>query len=213
MSIDLWLYDIATPHPDFSDSTTMMKMRDFSPLMLRKILAGMLKKERSELVFSQGTGGKPSLKNNNEINFNVSHTGTLWGMAVTRSKQQIGLDIETNRDRQNMQKMMQTYFHAQEFTHYKNLPDKQARIDYFYTLWTQKEAYAKYLGQGLKYNFAADIFLKETIEKLNIISGQVLSTQTTKGSKIYLSIASGSKISPRKITVLGDKSLNVQIMD
>ena len=213
MSIDLWLYDIATPHPDFSDNTTMMTMRDFSPLMLRKILAGMLKKERSELVFSQGTGGKPSLKNNNEINFNVSHTGTLWGMAVTRSKQQIGLDIETNRDRQNMQKMMQTYFHAQEFTHYKNLPDKQARIDYFYTLWTQKEAYAKYLGQGLKYNFAADIFLKETIEKLNIISGQVLSTQTTKGSKIYLSIASGSKISPRKITVLGDKSLNVQIMD
>ena len=213
MSIDLWLYDIATPHPDFSDNTTMMTMRDFSPLMLRKILADMLKKERSELVFSQGTGGKPSLKNNNEINFNVSHTGTLWGMAVTRSKQQIGLDIETNRDRPNMQKMMQTYFHTQEFTHYKNLPDKQARIDYFYTLWTQKEAYAKYLGQGLKYNFAADIFLKETIEKLNIISGQVLSTQTTKGSKVYLSIASGSKISPRKITVLGDKSLNVQIMD
>jgi len=212
MSIDLWLYDTSKPHSDFPDNVATMKMRELSLFMRTKILASLLGKKADKLVFSTSADGKPHLENNEGLRFNVSHSGTLWGMAVSYDATEIGFDIENERPRKYMSKMMETYFHHKEFLKYKSLPEQLERTAYFYTLWTQKEAYAKYLGLGLKYKFSADAFPAEIPDELNILSGVVL-TALPQGSTSYLSLACSALMSPKNLIFLGDTSLNVRITD
>ena len=211
MSIDLWLYDISNPHSEFSNNALPMKMRDFSLAMRLKILADILNVDADELVFAKSANGKPYLESDDSLSFNVSHTGTLWGMAVSLDGAGVGLDIETRRERKYMNKMIEEYFHPKEFDHYSSLPDKQSRTDCFCKLWTQKEAYAKYLGQGLRYDFSSDAFLVEALKEVNIISG-CISSLKSKNHKVYLSLAYPTQTPPQKLTFFGDTSLNIQMM-
>lgn len=212
MSIDLWLYDISTSHSDFPDNLSTLKMRDFSIAMRTKILATLLNKNINDITFSKTNSGKPYVKNNGGLRFNVSHTGTLWGMAVSYNDTEVGLDIEKARERKYMKEMMEEYFHPSEVSYYKRLQTKPTQTELFYKLWTQKEAYAKYLGQGLGYSFSDNSFLNGFPENENIISGLLLPRKPEKHN-IHLSLVSSSLVLSEDLVLFGDKSLKVRITD
>lgn len=79
------------------------------------------------------------------VAFSVSHTGRIFACAVNDPDSgEIGLDIQTADRGRRTQRIAERYF----------TPEEQAMIkaggnDMFFRIWTRKEAYAKYTGEGL----------------------------------------------------------------
>ncbi len=209
MTVNIWLYDTSEPHPDFPAKSETLKMNEFSLLMRSKILSVILRTNADKLLFSNSVDGKPFLSDFDDIHFNVSHSSSLWGMAVTYNNCEIGFDIENERERKFMDKIIETHFHPKEFTDYINISCEEKRMSYFYHLWTQKESYAKYLGRGLKYDFSRDCFIDKFPDDANIFSGCIFSNQKSS-SKTYFSIACPCISSSQNIKFIGYQSLIIQ---
>lgn len=105
------------------------------------------------LIFKKNTGnnvkiyknkfGKPFLKNNPEIFFNISYSKNIIIIAI--SNVNIGIDIEI---KQNLSKDFQKNFHYYEQEVISTSSDIFIPLKY----WTLKESYLKYLGVGLSKN-------------------------------------------------------------
>ena len=91
--------------------------------------------------------GKP----NSDINVSVSHSG-LTGIVTLARNADIGCDIEQIRQRRFLA-IAQAYFHSNEVD---LLNDSCNRAQDFYRLWTLKEAYGKWQGDGLKAGLPVD---------------------------------------------------------
>lgn len=87
--------------------------------------------------------GKPHFPDRPDLHFSVSHTGDLVLCAVSACP--VGTDIETIRPRRDS--LPRYALTEEEQRGWQALGrDWQA----FYTLWTRKEAWCKYTGQGLR---------------------------------------------------------------
>lgn len=96
--------------------------------------------EKSTLILSKGPHGKPFFKNLPNFHFNISHSGELKVIAVSDSN--IGIDIEKLRT-PNLS--VTRRFCEDEYTYVTQNASPTA----FFEVWTKKEAYLKYLGEGL----------------------------------------------------------------
>ena len=86
-------------------------------------------------------GGKPVLSVGG-IHFSVSHSGHIFACAV--AEENLGLDIQVS-DSKDRTRLAQRYFTEEE---YQYVSDNGPAS--FYRIWTRKEAYAKYTGEGLE---------------------------------------------------------------
>lgn len=86
--------------------------------------------------------GKPYMENG--IFFNLSHSGKYALLAV--SDAEIGCDIEKCREKDFM-KLSKFVFHQNEIEAIKNSDDAE---NYFFSLWTKKEAFLKATGEGFR---------------------------------------------------------------
>jgi 4'-phosphopantetheinyl transferase len=102
----------------------------------------------ASLTFSTSAHGKPALDGPANINFNLSHTKGLVALAVT-STGDIGVDVEAVTRRVALLQLAARYFSATENEELLALPADQQR-EYFFRLWTLKEAYVKAKGLGLR---------------------------------------------------------------
>ena len=84
---------------------------------------------------------------NCSLQFNVSHSGCLWVVALS-DEDAIGVDVEQMRPLQCPHRLIRRYGSPGEQTHWQTLTP-QARERYFWELWVAKEAYSKALGTGL----------------------------------------------------------------
>jgi len=86
--------------------------------------------------------GKPFFPEHPEIQFSLSHSGSLLLCAVDSSP--VGVDIEIIRPRRE-----QLLRYALTHEEYDELQTLGGDWGAFYRLWTRKEAWAKYLGDGI----------------------------------------------------------------
>lgn len=116
--------------------------------LLRSTLARYLNLAPAAIEFSLTDKGKPYLAQN-EVYFSLSHSGNWTILAVGRS-QFVGVDIEvvTVTSRQDLITIAKNYYHPQEFAHLQTLAGI-AQNDFFYRLWTLKEAFFKAIGTGI----------------------------------------------------------------
>lgn len=115
---------------------------------LRLILGSYVEAPAQELRFVCSEHGKPSLTDApGNLRFNVSHSGDMAMIAVTRS-QEVGVDIEAMRKDVETDKLAERFFSARERAAIRTLPAEQ-RIAAFYRCWTCKEAFLKGQGVGL----------------------------------------------------------------
>ena len=101
--------------------------------------------------FSQGrllyaAGGKPYLEGR-AVEISISHSGELWGCAL--SKEPVGLDIQLIRER-GIRSVAKRFFHPEEYRYLQ----KNGFSDFF-SLWTAKESYVKFTGEGITDDFSA----------------------------------------------------------
>lgn len=86
--------------------------------------------------------GKPYFKEL-PLAFSVSHTDDLWVCLVSDREKSVGVDIQQMR-KARFQRIAGIYFTEDEM----ELMDKDEEKNFF-AIWTRKEAYAKYTGEGL----------------------------------------------------------------
>lgn len=115
----------------------------YGELMVRHFLCQQLAFKNEAINLLKSAEGKPYIKGF-PIHFNISHAGDFVVCAF--SDQEVGIDIEQIKavDLQ----IAKRFFCRRE---YEDLLAQKItdQLHYFYSLWTLKESYIKYLGAGL----------------------------------------------------------------
>jgi 4'-phosphopantetheinyl transferase len=121
-----------------------------SHVALRLILAGYVSADPASLAIVAHHDGRPILRApSGRVHFNLSHSGDVALMAVSRSAQ-VGVDIEVLREIPDFLAIARNHFANTEVEHLLRLPP-ELRLAGFYVTWTRKEAFVKALGLGLSY--------------------------------------------------------------
>lgn len=115
---------------------------------LRSILARYTGIPPGELAFRYGPHGKPALREGSEsVAFNLSHSGNLALVAVTRCGP-LGVDVEGIRSSPDLSRLARRVLSPAEQERLGDLPEAQ-RPHGFFLAWTRKEALVKMLGEGV----------------------------------------------------------------
>jgi len=95
--------------------------------------------------------GKPHIKGLPNFYFNTSYSSDK--MCIGISSQPIGIDLEKIVPASEDQMVSQNLFHPMERA-YLNGVIAQDRLNAFFAIWTQKEAFAKGIGRGFGMEFS-----------------------------------------------------------
>lgn len=118
--------------------------------VLRAILSRYVDIEPGRLRFVYGPHGKPGLApdcGGDEISFNLSHSGGIVLVAVTRGAR-VGVDVEQIRDDRIHMTIAERFFSPYELATLRALHEG-VQAQAFFDGWTRKEAYLKARGDGL----------------------------------------------------------------
>ncbi len=103
-------------------------------------------------------GGKPFLTaegENKEYSFvSVTHTKNVFIAAAASCP--IGIDAEFPPSLKRAERIAERYFSPAEKEKLKKAADEEAFTKLFARIWTKKEAYSKFTGEGLSAALAAD---------------------------------------------------------
>ncbi|WP_339271864.1 4'-phosphopantetheinyl transferase superfamily protein [Paenibacillus sp. FSL K6-1330] len=125
--------------------------------MVHRILRDKLGLDPMHIEIIRNAYGKPSLKNHDNLHFNVSHSGHWIVCAV--SHEPVGIDVE-KMEAIDMD-IAKRFFHKTEFNALLHC-DPSVRLSRFFDLWTLKESYIKAVGKGL--HLPLDSFALELLE-------------------------------------------------
>lgn len=116
---------------------------------LRLLLGDILNLPANSLRFEYDEFGKPRLTPAQEqrLRFNVSHSGDLLLIAMTRGRA-TGVDVEEIRSDFDLEGVAARFFSTNEHKTLTLLAGP-GRYQAFFTCWTRKEAYLKARGDGL----------------------------------------------------------------
>lgn len=102
------------------------------------------------LEIEQSKDGKPFLKDYPMLHYSISHSGDYVGCAFHDLP--IGFDLQQKREC-SFERLIYK-FHPKEIMQWNCMPPSE-REDYFWRLWTTKEAYGKCTGKGLAEGFSS----------------------------------------------------------
>ena len=152
-------------------------------LLIRSIITRELHISNQDIQFKYNKYGKPYIDDKYGFFFNISHANK-WVVCATDCDH-IGIDIEHIKDID--MNLARRFFSKEEYQDLSNY-DTPSSLDYFYDLWTIKEAYIKQKGKGL--SIPLDSFtVKKTGAGFHVIGS---------GEKVYCkqySIDKGYKLS------------------
>jgi phosphopantetheine--protein transferase-like protein len=111
----------------------------------------------ARLDVEYGESGKPRFvdKHLADVHFSVSHSGGFLALAFSDSK--VGIDIEDlsrrHNDAERYRKLARRFFTVNEANYVSNGLSGDDVKRRFFLVWTAKEAYVKYTGEGIAENF------------------------------------------------------------
>jgi 4'-phosphopantetheinyl transferase len=122
---------------------------------LRAVLGRYLGRPPRDVRFLEGPHGKPALADSDAaLRFNVTHSGAIAMLAITRGRR-VGIDVEEIRPDFPYLEVAERVFTPGERAALRALPADR-RAEAFFRTWTCKEAYVKGRGTGL--SLAPDAF-------------------------------------------------------
>ncbi len=113
---------------------------------LRQVLGRQLGLDPAGLVFEAGARGKPEVAGR-PLRFSLAHTGGLALIAVT-ARADVGADLERLDAALARPPSAERFFSDAERERLAVLSGRR-RLELFYALWTEKEAYRKATGEGI----------------------------------------------------------------
>ena len=136
-----------------------------------------------DISFEQNKYRKPDIlikQNTHKIYFNMSNSQNFVCIGFIKNEQ-IGVDIEVIKPIKDYLDVANNFFSEVEKTQLKTYSEDKA-MEAFYTCWTGKEAFIKYLGEGLSHP------LKEfdvEIRDLNVDETYKYNIQTKSRNEIF----------------------------
>lgn len=124
----------------------------FAHGVLRSILGAYVGRAPCQLVIEAEHYYKPCLlspSGDNDIQFNLSHSGDMSLIAVTRGTV-VGIDVEHIREVPDALQIVNSVFSVDERRFFNSLPPADFE-EAFFACWTSKEAFLKGIGKGLSY--------------------------------------------------------------
>ena len=118
-------------------------------LLYLKLVERKLNVSDLKVVFNEN--GKPLIEG---INFNISHSHNLVAVAI--SSHEVGIDLELVEEKDN-EKIAKKIMNEEEYQKY--LKNKE----YFYKVWTKKEAYLKRKGLALDFALNKDQKIEDVV--------------------------------------------------
>ena len=101
------------------------------------------------LDFAYGAQGKPRLRIESALRFNLAHAEELILYAMSWQRE-VGIDVEYIRAETSYETIAEQFFAPAEIAALRKLPiDQQPQA--FFNCWTRKEAYLKASGEGLSF--------------------------------------------------------------
>lgn len=145
---DFYYENISEARKKKVDSLKQRKDKNLCVGASSLIDAGLKKYNLCEKEITYGTyeNQKPFIKNAPQIHFNISHSGTM--AAVVFSDGEIGIDIEKIKDFRL--ETAKRFFDKKEYEYLLKFNDSDEQKKEFFRLWTLKESYMKFTGQGMK---------------------------------------------------------------
>ncbi len=116
---------------------------------LRLLLSKYLKIHPKNIIFNYCAFGKPKIKYDCTMKFNVSHSGEMIVIAFCNDYD-IGIDVEYIKKDFNVLEIVNNYFSKQEISALHKIPKNQ-QTEAFFRGWTRKEAFIKAKSQGLSF--------------------------------------------------------------
>lgn len=114
--------------------------------VVRDVLGGYLSLPAAGVRLQYSPTGKPSLVEQDELHFNVSHSGSLALLAV--SGYPVGIDVELVQPGFDFTDISSRFFSPEEIAEL-NRTEAGSRVERFFSLWTRKEAVLKATGTGV----------------------------------------------------------------
>lgn len=96
-------------------------------------------------------GGRPTIDG---VAFSLSHSAERAAVAIARSAEHLGVDLEWVRPRPHLDRLAQRVFDPDEYETWRALPQRE-RPRSFAARWTQVEAVLKARGTGIAGGFAS----------------------------------------------------------
>jgi len=116
---------------------------------LRSLLGSYLGISPHEIAFQYSEYDKPRLKGDQNLDFNLSHTEGMAIFGFTRGHR-IGVDIERLRSDFRADEIAERFFSPSERVALREVSEERRR-EFFFRIWTRKEAFIKALGEGLSH--------------------------------------------------------------
>ena len=102
-------------------------------------------KARHDYTYERGQNGKPWLREYPDFQFNLSHSGSLAVCAA--AKKPVGVDVQKIGEMK--ERIAARFYTKQENELLNHCTSKDEQRMIFYRLWSAKEAYVKWNGNGL----------------------------------------------------------------
>lgn len=115
--------------------------------IFRILLSQYLKCKPKDIEIVYGLWGKPALLEENQLRFNISHSGEYALYALTRHYE-IGIDLEYINEDLELESMALSLFSSQKATYWDTLSSEE-KVKFFFKYWVCKEASLKASGKGL----------------------------------------------------------------
>jgi 4'-phosphopantetheinyl transferase len=115
--------------------------------VLRKLLSNYLGVSPESVRIGRKSKGKPFSMDDQELYFNISHSGKFVVFAFSRDGE-VGIDIERIRSIPDLEEMIARNFTAREIRFITAKPEE--RMSRFFRCWTLKESYLKAIGEGMR---------------------------------------------------------------
>lgn len=93
--------------------------------------------------------GKPYLKDHSDIAFNHSHSQNFYALAMSQTVKELGVDVEELSRKVRFDALAQHAFHPEEYATWQQL---DCDPEYWFKVWTTKEAVLKAHGLGIRMN-------------------------------------------------------------
>jgi 4'-phosphopantetheinyl transferase len=148
-----------------------------SERILRRVLALYLDGDPDRTAISRGERGKPRLATEpGRLSFNLSHSGELTLVAVSRGRE-VGVDVEREKPGRDFVALATRALGPEDAAAVRAAAsDERTRL--FYELWTRHEARLKCLGVGLA-GAAAEPAAPVAVENLPVDAGYAAAVAVT----------------------------------
>jgi len=168
------------------------KLRVYSEVLIRALACEALSVRNQDIQFVANKFGKPYLLNAPSFHFNISHTRSAFAAAVGDSP--LGVDIEKMNEADP--DVAGKVFTADEYAYVFSSDDsKDIR---FNEVWTKKESYVKWTGEG----WSSDLL------KIDVLSEPIaFQTATLKIRGYVVSICSDTMNNYPEIIQIREKDL------